>query len=364
MRVVVTGGHLTPALAVIDELKENHKVLFIGRKYATEGDNAKSAEAIVVPQLKIPFFPIEAGRLQRRFTRYTLWSLLKIPVGFFQAFVLLIKNDPEVVISFGGYVALPVVIAAWVQRIPVITHEQTTEIGLANKIIANFAQRIAVGWDTSINQFPKKKVLFTGNPLRKEILGIKRKPAKNVLYITGGNQGAHVINEAVGEVLPALLDKWEIYHQTGGSEIYHDYEHLQEKAGTLSEKQQKNYHLAKWYSSKEVASILQTATVMIGRSGANTVTEMAYLGVPSLFIPIPWVTHDEQTKNAQILASRGAALIILQKELTGKRLLSTLDIMLKELAIFEKKANDVKKLIKTDAAKKLAAEALRIAKKR
>lgn len=362
MRIVITGGHLTPALAVIEELKDDHQIIFIGRKTASEGDKAKSAEAIVIPQLKIPFFPIQAGRFQRKLTPYTALALLKIPVGFFQAFSVLIKNDPDVVLSFGGYVALPVVLSAWLQRIPVITHEQTTETGLANKIIARFAQKVAVAWETSASSFPKKKVIVTGNPIRAQVLNIKReKVSKPVIYITGGNQGAHVINSAVEEIVENLVSLGEVYHQTGGSEAHHDFERISEKLATLPREVQENYHLAKWYSTDELAEILAKATLVIGRSGANTVTELAYLGIPALLIPIPWVTHDEQTKNAQILSSRGAGLILAQKELTGKRLLSTTEIMLKDISQFQKGAQEVKKLIKTDSASKLAQEALKLA---
>lgn len=364
MRIAVTGGHLTPALAVIEELKKEAEIIYIGRRYASEGDFAPSAESSLIPGLKIPFYPINAGRLQRRFTRHTIPALLKIPVGFFQAFGILIKNDPDVVVSFGGYIALPVVLSAWIQRIPILTHEQTVEIGLANRIIAHFAQKIAVSWENSVNKFPKKKVVVTGNPLRKEIIDVKRdRIGKNVIYITGGNQGAHVINEAVQEIISDLSSKYIIYHQTGGSEVYHDFERISEKLETLPLKNRENYHLSKWYSSSELTEILKKTTIVIGRSGANTVSEMALLGIPAIFIPIPWVTHDEQRKNAQILASMGAGLIILQKELTGKRLLSTVEILFRNLNQFQKNAAEAKKLIKTDAAKKIAQEVIRMAKK-
>lgn len=364
MKVAVTGGHLTPTLAVIEELKDAAEIIFIGRRYTSEGDKAKSAESSVIPSLGIPFFPIEAGRLQRQFTIYTIPALLKVPVGFLQAFAILIKAAPDVVISFGGYVALPVVIAAWLQRIPVLTHEQTTEFGLANKIIAYFATKVAVSWESTQSKFPKKKVILTGNPIRKEVLEIKRqKASQQVLYITGGNQGAHAINEACEEILSNLAGQFEVYHQTGGSEVYHDFERISEKLKTLKESEQNNYHLAKWYSTKEVSEILAKTSLVVSRSGANIVSELAYLGIPAIFIPIPWSGNDEQRKNAQILANLGAAVIILQNELTGKRLLSTIEIVMKDLNTFQKNATLAKKLIKTDAAKKIAQEAMRIVKR-
>lgn len=363
MRVAITGGHLTPALAVIEELKGQTEIIFIGRKYATEGDRAKSAEAIVIPPLKIPFYPIQAGRLQRHFTRYTIPSLLKVPIGFFQAFTILLKTDPDVVLSFGGYVALPVVYAAWIQGIPVITHEQTTEGGLANRLISKVATRIAVSWEASLNSFPKRKVFLTGNPLRSEILKIKRsRTIRKIIYITGGNQGAHVINEAVEEIIGTLASKWEVYHQTGGSEVYHDYERLEAILATLPEGSQANYHLAKWYATGEVSEILAKATLVIGRSGANTVSELSYLGIPAIFIPLPGGSNNEQTKNAQILTNIDAAKIILQKELTGKRLQSTIEVVMDHLPRYQQAISQAKKWVRTDAAKKIAQETLRIAK--
>src|SRR5438270_12832727 len=128
MKICITGGHLTPALATIKELQNrgNHAIFFIGRKTATEGDQTPSVESQIVPQLGLPFFAIRPGRLQRSFTRYTIPSLLRVPYSFFESFANLLRESPNVVVSFGGYVALPVVLAAWALRIPVVAHEQTS----------------------------------------------------------------------------------------------------------------------------------------------------------------------------------------------------------------------------------------------
>src|SRR4030043_967486 len=204
MKVAICGGHLTPALAVIGELKKRgiKDLIFIGREKATEGDSASSAESVVIPTLDIKFYAISAGRLQRKFTRYTIPSLLKVPIGLAQTLLILSQEKPNLVISFGSYVAFPVVVAAWILGIPSITHEQTVRGGLANHLIARFAKKIAVSCEDSLDFFPKGKTVLTGNPIRQEILNIKKKrTSRPVIFITGGNQGAHSLNEIILEIL-------------------------------------------------------------------------------------------------------------------------------------------------------------------
>jgi UDP-N-acetylglucosamine--N-acetylmuramyl-(pentapeptide) pyrophosphoryl-undecaprenol N-acetylglucosamine transferase len=144
--IFITGGHITPAIAIIDTLttRSDVQVVFIGRKYAMEQDKQASAEYELIAAKQIRFLPITTGRLQRSFTGQTIPSLLKIPVGFVQSFIYCLRERPKLVVSFGGYIALPVAYAAWILRIPVITHEQTLVAGLANKLIALVARRVCV----------------------------------------------------------------------------------------------------------------------------------------------------------------------------------------------------------------------------
>ncbi len=172
MKVVICGGHVTCALAVIEELKKHPRmeIFFLGRLHPMEGDSSLGLEYQLISAAGIPFYPLITGRLQRKFTRYTIPSLFKIPIGFFQALFLLLKIKPDVICSFGSYLAVPPVLVGWFLQIPIITHEQTTVSGLSNKIIAKFAKIIAVSWPSSLSHFPPNKVILTGNPIRKEIL--------------------------------------------------------------------------------------------------------------------------------------------------------------------------------------------------
>jgi len=148
MKVILIGGHLSPALSLLEELK-NEEVIFFGRKYSFEGDKALSLEYQLVEELNIPFVSITTGRLQRKLTRHTFSSFLKLPIGFFQSINALIKYKPDVVLGFGGYISIPVILASFVLRIPAVIHEQTLEAGFANKILSRFAQKICISWESS-----------------------------------------------------------------------------------------------------------------------------------------------------------------------------------------------------------------------
>lgn len=364
MKIALTGGHLTPALAVIDELKKdpNKEIIFIGRNYSLEGDRSPSAESVVVPNLGIKFFSVSAGRFQRKFTRHTIPSITRVPLSVFQALSILSKEKPAVVISFGSYVAFPTVVAAWILGIPTITHEQTLRGGLSNRLIARFAKKIAISWKESENFFPKGKTVLTGNPVRKEILELERKRStRPVVYITGGNQGSHSINEMIEEILPSLLAEYEVIHQTGSSEEYKDLENLQKIADQLPKRLQNRYIAAKWFNSTEVADILAKTSVVVSRAGANTVFEIAALGIPAIFIPLPWAASDEQTKNAQVLANIKAALILPQERLTPRRLLASINHVIENYQEYKKAAKGAARYVTGDASKLLVEEALKLA---
>ncbi|OGY30253.1 MAG: hypothetical protein A3F35_01250 [Candidatus Woykebacteria bacterium RIFCSPHIGHO2_12_FULL_45_10] len=363
MKFALTGGHLTPALAVIDELKKDpsNEIIFLGRLYATEGDPSPSAESVVIPNLGIKFFPLSAGRLQRSFGRHSLPSLARVPIGVIQASVILSREKPSVVISFGSYVAFPTVVAAWVLGIPTITHEQTMRGGLSNRLIARFAKKIAVSWKESENFFPKNKVVVTGNPIRREILEIEKKRTQRpIIYITGGNQGSHIINENVAEVLPQLLGEFEVIHQTGSGEVYQDFEELKKKVESLPKRLQNRYIVSKWFNSSEVAEIFSRAWLVVSRSGANTVSELAALGIPAIFVPIPWASGDEQRKNAEVLSRGGGALILSEDKLSPRRLLAAIKHVIDNYPTFKKAAKTATKFISSDASKLIVEEAKKL----
>ncbi|MBI2334918.1 glycosyltransferase [Candidatus Daviesbacteria bacterium] len=332
MKILVTGAHLTPAVATIEELKKNYQceVVYAGRKTTFEGDDRPSIESQVLPKLGVKFISLTTGRLQREFTVYTIPSLAKIPIGFLQAPLILLKEKPNVVLSFGGYIGVPIVIWAWAFSIPVIIHEPALMPGLANKISAHFADKIC-----------------TGSIIRKEIKDGKNfgNRGKPVILVTGGNQGSHAINLAVEESLDELIKIAKIIHQTGDSK-FGDFERL-----TI--KQNENYRVEKFISNGW-GRIMQECDLAVSRAGINTLTELSYLGKPVLVIPIPG--HPEQNANAQYFKKTGLAEILPQSKLNGKSLLLNIKKMLKNLKSRTTKVKDLKKDMVPDMAKKLALE--------
>ena len=363
MKICICGGHLTPALAVINELKKRKidDIFYIGRSTSIEGDVVPSAESVVIPNLGVKFYAIKAGRLQRKFTRYTIPSLLRTPIGILSSLLILSQERPDIIISFGSYVALPVVIASRLLGIPAITHEQTIKGGLANKMIARFAKKIALSWPRSMDYFPEQKSILTGNPIRMEILNLeKKRTARPVIFITGGNQGAHSINEIVLEIIEDLVQKYEVIHQTGGALKFKDFEMLAARAGQLPKRLQNRYKPSKWLNSDELAEVYSRTSLLVGRSGANTVSEVAALGIPALFIPLPWAGGDEQEENAKMLEGLGAALLLPQERLTPKRLLFAINSVINNLDEYKKRAKQAKKIIQPDASKLIVDEAIKL----
>lgn len=312
MKVVLTGGHMSPALAVIEKLKEND-ILYIGRKYAFEGDDSLSLEFKTINSLGINFAELKTGRLQRKFTRHTLSSFFKIPFGFWQGYKILSDFNPDVVVGFGGYLSLPVVFAAAILKIPIVLHEQTLEAGLANKILSRFAKKICISFTSSFDFFPKEKTILTGNPLRIEIINAKKiNFAKNktpLVYITGGSSGSHKLNLLIEKTINNLLLFAKVIHQTGDAGNYNDFTRLSKLREKMNITLKKKYQLVKFLDPMEVGKTLVKSDLIISRAGINTVSEIIYLEKPAIFIPLPFAQRDEQLKNAIMAKESGIAEI-------------------------------------------------------
>lgn len=357
MKILVTGAHFTPAVATIEELEKVKEVeiIYAGRRTTLEGDDSLSAESKELTSLGIKFIPIITGRLQRSFSIYTILSLLKIPVGALQALYIILSQHPDVILSFGGYVAVPIVIIGWLFSIPIIIHEQTLVPGLANKISSFFADKIAVSFEKS--WYNPEKVILTGNPIRREIVeiskGVKLAHPKGgfVILVTGGNQGSHVINQAVEGCLDQLTKTAFVIHITGDSK-FDDFERLRK----LREPGER-YKVRKWIG-KEYGEVLQKADLVVCRAGINTLMELAVLGKPALVIPIP---NKEQEGNAKYFEELGLIRQLPQSKLSPEKLLKEINFMLKDLPASQGDAWEAKKIIIPDGAKRLALETIILA---
>jgi len=365
-KIVITGGHLTPALAVIDELikRGNWEIFYIGRKYTAEGDKTPSLESMVIQEKGLWFIPINFGRLQHKFTRFTITAFLRIPWGFILSFYHLARIKPDVILSFGSYVGVPVVIAGWLLRILIVIHEQTTVVGLGNKINSFFARKICVSWPQNLDHSTKSKTILTGNPIRHDIFKtnkailstLKFEKGKPLILVTGGNQGSHRINVAIEGALEKLLAKYNLFHQTGHLATFGDFERLEEKRDKLPAKLKDNYHLKKYVTGEEWGTLLSKADLVISRAGINTITELLALGKPQLLIPIPWLPGDEQTKNAQIVQKIGLTEILHQDDLTPNNLFEKIETMMAKIQKYRQAGDKNKSLIIKNATQKIVDE--------
>jgi len=358
MKIVIIGGHLSPALAVFEGLSSNTKVLFIGRKYALEGDNALSLEYITINALNIPFVGLNTGRLQRKLTKHTIPSLFKLPFGFIKSFLTLIKFRPDVVVGFGGYVSIPVVFCAYLLRIPVVIHEQTLEAGFANRLLSRFATKICISWQASQKYFPKEKTVLTGNPIREfriqnSEFRIQKEKKLPTIYVTGGSSGSHFINTLIEGCLKELLERYIVIHQTGSAQEFHDFDRLEKLRNSLSETEKERYILRKFIDTSDVGNILSRTSLVVSRSGINIITELLHFEKPSLLIPLPFSQNNEQLKNAKFLEKIGLGKVLQQSELDSKRLYQAIDLMFHNINNYNLVKKELKNLPGENAAQNI-----------
>ncbi len=371
-KIVVTGGHLTPALATIAQIRKldpGIKIYFFGRKYAVEGDKATSFEYLEVKKHGLPFFEITTGRLQRKLTKRTLVTLAKLLPGFIQAFFLLKKIKPNIVLTFGGYLALPVAIAAKFLNIPLVVHEQSPKLGLANKIIFKLANFAGVSSQTLAKELGNKKIFFTGPILREEIF--KKKPVSKklseflkkvgnsrLIVITGGTTGSRFLNQVIKKALPQILKDYFVIHQTGNLTESSDFKKLQKFQKNLLKSLKDKYFLTEFVKSEDIGAVLSRADLVICRSGANTTAELAALAKVAIVIPLEW--GREQKEIAAGLEKSEAITVLSQDETTTSKILLAIEKIFANFESFTKKAFDLQKQIGFSGARVFAQKILEL----
>ena len=360
-----------PILAVVQEIKNlinanifqipagegaDIKFMFIGPK--TVGEQMLAKEGIVHKS-------IMAGKLRRYASWQNIFDILKIPCGLAQSLWHLFLFMPNIIFSKGGYGSIPVVLAAWVYRIPVIIHESDSEPGLANKFCARFSRRVAISFESAAKYFPPAKTALTGNPVRQSLFGGTPEQAKQifglsgikpVILILGGSQGAQAINDLVFTSLLLLTGRCEIIHQCGPN----NYETIKQM---LDNKMSGEYHLFPFLDNEQMRQALAAADLVIARAGAGTIAEIAALGKPSILIPLPDAAADHQLKNAEEFAKRGATVIMEQMNLTPHLFQSEIFSLLDNPNLLKKMGEDAKKFSHPDAARLIAQEILNLAKR-
>lgn len=348
-KIFITGGHLTPAVSMIEKLEEKGgwKIYYIGRTYSKTEDSSYGIEKKTIERYKnVTYLTINPGKLKRYLSFSTFLSLIKVPFGFIDSLKLLNTYKPDVVLSFGGYVALPIAITAHAFKIPVITHEQTNTTGSANAMIENVAVKVCFSWNGDGLKNENKEVL-TGLPLRKEIYkdGDKLPVSLNkpLIYISGGSQGSHAINNFVAPIIEKLVKKYSIIHQCGDNKTYGDYEKMMDIKNSLPKALQDNYLPVVYIDSSSIGWVYRHTKLAVSRSGANSVYEFAAIGIPSIFIPLPFSSREEQLKNAQFFSTRNAGIVLQQNETNSDTLFIAIEEMMKKIRQFKDNAKTLKK---------------------
>ena len=380
IKILVTGGgssgHISPALAIIKTIGD----LAAGADWRPQFRYIGGTRGIERQQITaagIEFVGVATGKLRRYFSMENLTDLCRIPIGVAQALREVARFGPHVLLSTGGYVGVPAVLAAYMLRVPILTHEQTVQVGLANRITARFATTIALTFESARQELPpplRDKAIVTGNPVRPLIFGgdgaaavdwagfTRADDGMPTIYITGGSQGARIINRAAEAALPDLLGFCRVIHQCGQQPDgeQQDYDRLEQAAAQLPPELRRRYHFTR-FVGVEIKDVFALADLVVGRAGAGTIAEICVLGKPALYIPLVPTGGDEQTRNAQACAAAGAATIIAQADLSGARLLAELQPLLADRARLAAMGHAALSLGRPDAARAVAAALLELA---
>ena len=337
-----TGGHIFPALATANELKkQGFAIHWLG----TPG----SMEADLVPRhgIDISFVPVTG--LRGKGISFLLKAPWKLAASLMKAVSVLNKHKPVCVVGMGGYVTGPGGIAAKLLGIPLVIHEQNAVAGMTNKILAKLANRVLEAFP---NTFAGNQAFLTGNPVRTDIAGIAPLQAHNPvrLLIVGGSRGAVAINELIPEVLKNCPGQLEVWHQTGASNDEHT-RTLYEAHGVTGRVEPFIHDMAEAYD---------WADLVICRSGALTVAELAVAGRPAILVPYPYAVDDHQTVNGRYLVDQGAAKMIQQKELDANTLTTMIKQLVNESGRLEKMAEAARSVGLSRATEEVAKHCLEV----
>lgn len=346
MRVVIsaggTGGHIYPALAIINKIKNlepNSEFLYIGTTDRMEKD--------LIPELGIPYVGIPMKGINRKHLIDNVKVFHMYRKAIKQAKKEIIKFNPDVVVGVGGYITAPVILAAHKAGYKTVIHEQNSIPGVSNKHLENKVNKILVSLPKSVEYFDKNKVVYTGNPRSEEIVEIKPinkkelglSDNKKLVVIVMGSLGSATINEKELEIVPSFEGKeYEVILITG-ERYFNDYKDI---------KIPSNVKVLPFL--KNLINVLKKTDLIVSRAGASTIAEITAIGLPSILVPSPFVTNNHQFKNAKELEEVGACKILEEKDFNKDNLISMIDQVFKDEKEYEKMRENTKKLGVVDSA--------------
>ncbi|MFC1646829.1 glycosyltransferase [Patescibacteria group bacterium] len=363
-KICITGGHLTPAVSLIEEItnrKYPWEIIFVGRKKALERDKHTSEEYRIIKKHNILFVSLTTGRLRRFASLDTFLSVLKVPVGLFQSFLICTKHKPDLIVSFGGYVGLPILIAGYFLRIPTVIHEQTDTPGLANRIASIFAKKIFISSKSTQITHPKKTV-YTGLPIRYAIFSppdksqLKIPLDRKIIYVLGGATGSLFINELMYKTISRLTKKYTVVHQVGRNWI----NTAGAKRLSLRGDRRKHYFIFSYIDDLDHSWLLSHAGLVISRSGANTIFEIAIREVISVLIPLKVSAYGEQLTNASKLSKAHTAIVLSQSKVTPEILLAAIEEIFSNIEMYKRNAKLYASKLDTNGSKNLVYEIKKI----
>lgn len=354
-----TAGHVFPIIAIVRKIKENPNAKNIKFFYIGPKDEFSAS---LLAQEGIQVRQIFAGKIRRYFSLKNIVDLVfKTPVGFFQAFYYIFVISPDLIFSKGGYGSVPSALAGWILLTPIILHESDVAPGLANKIVSKMAIEVFTAFPVEkTGYFPAEKMLSVGNPIREEICNGDKNKAREMFSLTGGkplvliiggSQGAQRINNVILAVLPGLLEKFEIIHQTGRANFA---QVSAEAKVIMKEGQEKYYHPVEFLNENELPHVYKASDIIVSRSGAGSIFEIAAVGKPSILVPLANSAQDHQTKNAYVYSANGAAIVMEELNFTPHFLMERLEYLFSKPEEMKKMGEKAKSLSKPDAAKVVA----------
>lgn len=372
MRVIVsgggTGGHVYPALAVAAQLRLQHQaeILFLG--------SDDGLETQLVPAAGFCLETIKAGKLRRYVSWQTVKGVMRVPLGMWQAVEVVRRFHADVAFTSGGYVAVPAGLAAYLNHVPLLMHQQDVPPNLSNKQVAPLATKISVAFEDSLAYFPARKTLVLGNPVRQAILDIRQVAPmiarerfglagdQPMLLVTGGSQGARHLNQVTCQALPELLELCQVLH-ISGKDLYNEtVEQSNSILAGADARLKERYRLVP-YLNEEMPAALQAADLVLCRSGASTLSELAVLGKPSLLVPLPpAIGKSPQEANAAMFERRRAAMVVKDADLKPGLLVARVKYIITAPEMLACMMESARAMAKPQATQEIVDELVKIAR--
>lgn len=356
MKVIVvaggTGGHIYPAIAIINKIKEkdsNSKILYIGTTDRMEKD--------LVPKLGIDYIGIEMSGLNRKNLFSNISVLLKYKRAISKAKEVIKEFKPDIVIGVGGYITAPVLYAAHKLKIKTLIHEQNSIPGVSNKFLSRFADKICISLPNSAKYFDKNKVVYTGNPRSEEIMDVRKVSKKSLgfdsqkklVVVVMGSLGSITMTTKIKELIPGFKNKNYQVVVVTGKNYFDDYKDIDVPD---------NVKVVPFLDN--LINLMKDTDLIVSRAGASTIAEITAIGLPSILVPSPYVTHNHQYMNAKELEELGACTIVTEDEFSKDKLICEIDNILDDSEAYYKMKEASKKLGVVDSATKIYEEIKRL----